>query len=222
MNRPPKIKYNPEYIQKINIESLENASTRNMYKKRLETKIEENNINESDTVKENWKKLAKNILIASEETLGKKQGKLTRQIPVNTGIRQGNSLGPFLFNLVMNKIIESVKPMTEYKMGNRNFNILCYADDAVLIANSEDNLQMLLHKFNITSKKYNMIISAEKTKCMTTFKEPIRCKLETDGRIIEQTMAFNYFGVEREGPLTHRHTLKTVAQEIRYNNAIQS
>ncbi|KAI4492190.1 hypothetical protein M0802_009996 [Mischocyttarus mexicanus] len=85
--------------------------------------------------------------------------------------------------------------MNGYKIGNKDFNILCYVDDAVLIANSEDNLKKLLHKFNITSKKYNMIILAEKTKCLTISKEPIRCKLKTNGRIIKQTMILNYLGV---------------------------
>ncbi|KAI4472244.1 hypothetical protein M0802_017018, partial [Mischocyttarus mexicanus] len=49
--------------------------------------------------------------------------------PVNTGIRQGESLSPFIFNLVMDKITESLKPMNGYKMGNQDFNILCYADE---------------------------------------------------------------------------------------------
>ncbi|KAI4496978.1 hypothetical protein M0802_007926 [Mischocyttarus mexicanus] len=85
-------------------------------------------------------------------------------------------------------------------------------DDAVLIANSEDNLQRLLHKFNITSKKYNMTISAEKTKCLTISKEPIRCKLETDDRIIEQTMAFNYLGVEIT---SHRDLHRETTTQVR-------
>ncbi|KAI4480031.1 hypothetical protein M0802_014287 [Mischocyttarus mexicanus] len=97
-------------------------------------------------------------------------------------------------------------------MRNQDFNILCYADDVVLIANSEDNLQRLLHKFNTTSKKFNMIISAEKTKCLTISKEPIRCKLETNGRIIEQTMTFNYLGVEIT---SHRDLYRETTNQVR-------
>ncbi|KAI4486268.1 hypothetical protein M0802_012412 [Mischocyttarus mexicanus] len=87
----------------------------------------------------------------------------TRQVPVNTCIRQCDSLSSFLFNLIMDKLIESVKPMNGYKMGNKDFNILCYADDVVLVASSEDNLQGLLYKFNITLKNYNMIIVRSET-----------------------------------------------------------
>lgn len=41
-----------------------------------------------------------------------------------------------------------------------------------------------------------MIISAEKTKCMTTFKEPLRYKLEVDGQVIQQEMKFKYLGID--------------------------
>ena len=69
-------------------------------------------------------------------------------------------------------------------------------DDAALIAESEDDLQKLLHEFNTTAKSFNMIISPTKTKCMTTSKTPIRCKLEIDGVIVQQEMKFKYLGIE--------------------------
>lgn len=81
-------------------------------------------------------------------------------------------------------------------MGTKNISIICYADDAVIVAESEDNLQKLLHTFNQTAKQLNMVISTSKTKCMTTSKVPIRCKLEVDGEVIQQVMNFNYLGVE--------------------------
>ena len=45
-----------------------------------------------------------------------------------------------------------------------NFNIICYTDDAVLIAKTKDDLQRLLYKFNNMCKQYYMIISAAKIK----------------------------------------------------------
>ena len=77
---------------------------------------------------------------------------------------------------------------------NRNINIICYAADAVLIADSEDGLQRILHAFNLTAKKYNMKVSAVKTKSMVISRSPIRCKLEVDGSMIEQVMKFKYLG----------------------------
>ena len=54
-------------------------------------------------------------------------------------------------------------------MGNKEAKISCYADDAVLVVESEDDLQRLLYQFNKTTKKFNMVISAAK-KSMTTSK----------------------------------------------------
>ncbi|KAI4475870.1 hypothetical protein M0802_014994 [Mischocyttarus mexicanus] len=97
-------------------------------------------------------------------------------------------------------------------MENQDFNILCYADNAVLIANSKDNLQRLLHKFNIISKKYNMLTSIENTECLTISKQPIRCKLETNGRRIEQAMTFNYLRVEIT---SHRDLYRETTIQVR-------
>ena len=80
-------------------------------------------------------------------------------------------------------------------MGQTEFKILCYADDAVLIAESEDNLQRMLFEFNQTANKYNMSISIPKTKSMTISKEPIRCKLVLNDQPIKQVMSFEYLGI---------------------------
>lgn len=50
-------------------------------------------------------------------------------IKTNTGIRQGDSLSPLLFNIVMDEIIEKVKTEKGYRMKNKALNIVCYADD---------------------------------------------------------------------------------------------
>uniref|UniRef100_A0A1B0D569 Uncharacterized protein n=1 Tax=Phlebotomus papatasi TaxID=29031 RepID=A0A1B0D569_PHLPP len=81
-------------------------------------------------------------------------------------------------------------------MGSDQYNIVCYADDAVLMAENEDDLQRLLQKFNISAMKYNMIISTSKTKALTVSKKPIRCKLYLNNAPIEQVMEFKYLGVE--------------------------
>ena len=77
-------------------------------------------------------------------------------------------------------------------MGQTQFKIVCYADDAVLIAKNEDDLQRMLFEFNKAATKYNMSISIPKTKSMTISKEPIRCKLALNGQPIKQVMSFEY------------------------------
>ncbi|XP_057663104.1 uncharacterized protein LOC130898078 [Diorhabda carinulata] len=84
-------------------------------------------------------------------------------------------------------------------MGNKDIKILCYGDDAVLIAENEDGLQRLLFKFNTTAKSLKMKISAAKIKCMITSKTPISCKLVVDDEIIQQEMKFKYSGPDISG-----------------------
>ncbi|GJQ73037.1 hypothetical protein Trydic_g1670 [Trypoxylus dichotomus] len=67
---------------------------------------------------------------------------------------------------------------------------VCYADDAVLIADSGDNLQRSLRSLNQSAKQLNMIINTDKAKCQVTSKEPVRCKLEVNQRMIEQANQF--------------------------------
>lgn len=123
-------------------------------------------------------------------------GEMSKPISISQGIRQGDSLSPLLFNLIMDKIITSLQGLNGFKMGHTDMRILCYADDAVLMAESEDDLQRLLYRFNMTAKELNMKISSSKTKCMViSSPSPIRCKLQVDDNIIEQILTFNYLGV---------------------------
>lgn len=52
----------------------------------------------------------------------------------------------------MNKKIINVKQEAKFKMNNRTINKLCFAkhcgDGAILLADNEDELQRLLHKFS--------------------------------------------------------------------------
>jgi len=91
----------------------------------------------------------------------------------------------------MDQLIESVNEVdAEFRMNNRRLLILCYADDAVLTAESEDDLQQLLHRFNLKRRKLNMQILIEKTQSMAISKAMIRCKLVVSERIIHQVMNF--------------------------------
>lgn len=132
-------------------------------------------------------------------TQAKIEGELTEKIEVNNGIQQGDSLSHMLFNIIMDEIIKQIHKLKGYKMGDRGVKILCYADDAVLIVENEDDLQRLVHRFNTTAKKFRMNISVSKTKCMTTSRAPLRCKLEIHNNIVQQEMKFRYLGIEISG-----------------------
>ena len=60
-------------------------------------------------------------------------------IIIKNGIRQGDSLSQMLFNLIMDKIIENLPKELGYRMRNDPIHIICYADEALLIPDSEKN-----------------------------------------------------------------------------------
>jgi hypothetical protein len=74
-------------------------------------------------------------------------------------------------------------------------NTILFADDQVVIANSEDNLQRGLHALYQTVQTFGTKISYQKTKIMA-FKgtEPIRSKIVIDNVISEQVNTFTYLG----------------------------
>ena len=66
-------------------------------------------------------------------------------IQAESGIRQGDSLSPLLFNVIMDEIVKKVKPMRGYRMDGGEVNILCFANDALLIASNNDDLQRMVN-----------------------------------------------------------------------------
>ncbi len=72
-------------------------------------------------------------------------GNLTDWFPVNFVFKQGCVLSPTLFNLYINELIKEIKASgvgADVEMGN--VVILVYADDIIILAENEQDLQILL------------------------------------------------------------------------------
>ena len=80
---------------------------------------------------------------------------------------------------------------------NLYLNTLLFADDQVIIQDSEDKLHKYVYILNQISKDYNLKISMDKTKIMAfKGKHLVRSKIAIDGSILEQVRQFNYLGCE--------------------------
>ena len=75
-------------------------------------------------------------------------------------------------------------------------NTILYADDQILLATSEDELQTMAYHLNLIARKYKMTISSTKTKSMAMCGNHIqRVKIViNDNNIIEQVTDFKYLG----------------------------
>jgi transcription initiation factor TFIIIB Brf1 subunit/transcription initiation factor TFIIB len=69
------------------------------------------------------------------------------------------SLSPTLFNIYLDKIITTwqKQDITKIKFSkNQQLSTLLFADDQVIIADTEDNLQKAVHKLNRIITKYGL------------------------------------------------------------------
>jgi len=90
---------------------------------------------------------------------------ISEPIYINKGVRQGCGLLPVLFNMYINKIIQEFKIVIKKSMqlNNRKLvNTILYADDQILMATSEDELQTMAYHLNLIARKYKMTISSTK------------------------------------------------------------
>jgi hypothetical protein len=72
------------------------------------------------------------------------EGTLSSFFENKTGLKQGDPLSPILFNLALQKVIQSIKMVPSgIKIGKEQVNILAYADDIVLIGKNEVEIRKL-------------------------------------------------------------------------------
>ena len=126
--------------------------------------------------------------------------KILDKIYINQGVRQGCNLSPALFNIYIDDFLRNWKHKADAGIMlkiNLYLNTLLFADDQVIIQDSEDKLQESIYVLNLMSKYYNLKISTDKTKIMAfKGKHLVRSKIEIDGSILEQVKQFNYLGCE--------------------------
>ena len=105
-------------------------------------------------------------------------------------------MSPDLFSLYSEKIMRNLEGMPGIPVGGHNINNLRYADDTVLIAEDEGNLQALLDVVVEESNKKGLSLNSKKTVTMViSRKEPTpACKIEINGTILKQVQTFKYLG----------------------------
>ena len=77
------------------------------------------------------------------------------------------------------------------KIARRNINNLRYADDTILLAESEEELKSLLMKVKEESEKAGLKVNIQKTKIMTS--GPITSR-QIDGETMERVTDFIFLG----------------------------
>ena len=128
--------------------------------------------------------LLRNLWAGQEATVRTRHG-TTDWFQIGKGVRQGYILSPCLFNLYAEYIIRNSgldEAQARIKIAGKNINNFRYADDTILMAESEEELKNLLMKVKVESEKVGLKLNIQKTKIMAS--GPIT-SWEIDGETVE-------------------------------------
>lgn len=113
---------------------------------------------------------------------------------VRKGVRQGCVLSPYLFNIIAEMAMrEALHGFSGgFRIGGRTLTNLRYADDIVLIARSEEELQELVDRIVVAGNSYGLRLNIPKTKVMRLGGGPVNITVE--GVKLSQVNEFTYLG----------------------------
>ena len=110
--------------------------------------------------------LLRNLYAGEEATVRTEHGTID-WFQIGKGVHQGCILSPCLFNFYAEYIMRNAglgEAQAGIKIARRNINNLRYADDATLMAESEEELKSLLMKVKEESEKVGLKLNIQKTK----------------------------------------------------------
>ena len=127
----------------------------------------------------------------------KVNGFLSEEFRYKMGVRQGCIISPLLFNLFLDGI---TKILLSENIGVNigDVVLLLYADDIILIAENEEDLQLLVKKLKVFCNESKMSVNIKKTKWMVFEQRPCQAYLNFslffDDEVIERVSQYKYLG----------------------------
>ena len=143
------------------------------------------------------------------------ENETSEEITIKRGVRQCCIilLSPCLFNIYTEYLIrEALEDGEGININGQNITNIRYADDTIILAESEQQLQHMIDKLDATCEHYGMAMNAKKTKTMIVEKTPEKqCEVNVKGQRLTQVKQYKYLGTTIE----HTGQFKTeVAQRI--------
>ena len=114
-------------------------------------------------------------------------------------VRQGCILSPILFSIYKETIMkEALEDIEEgMKIGGIRIKDIRFADDQVVLAETEEGLQRLMDALHNSIGKYSMKMNIKKTKSMRISRSGEEdINIQINGTRIEQVKTFKYLGAE--------------------------
>ena len=140
------------------------------------------------------KSIYKNVLCSV-----KLNGFLTDWFGVKSGLKRGCSLSPVLFNLYINDLALKINALGKgIKIDDESISILLYADDVVLLAENETDLQCMLNVLGNWCNTNKLFINSSKSN-IVHFRNPSKTKsnfaFKVNDETIEYASHYKYLGL---------------------------
>ena len=128
----------------------------------------------------------------------------------DAGVRQGDTLVPTLFALYINDLALEVNLLGKgVPIGDQDMvSILLYADDVVLLSETEEWLQDMLNTLHGWSRDWMQGINYNKTKVMhfrRATDEPTDTEFHIGDTALEKTSSYRYLKLDLEETLNYSH-----------------
>ena len=137
-------------------------------------------------------------LYANDQACVQVDGKISENFLINQGVRQGCVLSPLLFNIFMADLAKKIEKENQILLDNGiSINSVLWADDLLLLSESEEGLNDILKAVDSQCTKDRLIINYEKTKCMIFNKTGrlLRNKFFIGDVKLENVRTYKYLGL---------------------------
>ena len=119
---------------------------------------------------------------------------LSEWMSITQGVRQGCVASPHLFALYIEMIMREIADMEGFRISGKVVNNLRYADDTVILAESEHQLQQLINTVVTESELKGLYLNSTKSFTMVFSKAKVNpaCSVSVNGNVLGQVQSFVY------------------------------
>ena len=134
---------------------------------------------------------------------------------ISSGVRQGDNLAPTLFAVFINDLANEIN-MTQcgVSVSEQMISLLMYADDIILISDSQEGLQTQLDTLNKWSTKWSLSINVDKTKVIHFRKASDPCStfnFHLGDNTIDIVNSYRYLGLELNETLDYTYSAQILS-----------